>query len=505
MRARYGLSAEETAASLDATNSASLPSSPALGFRPLTSSPSSPVIRHRQTSGTIRGVSPGRLKHGSQDANNGNIIPNTPSMTQVSGFSHSLVGNSTKGQIRSGYAYAPRGAQNSVASMLRVNSPTRLVSAEIASSVDVPPACTLQSSSSGFFPAATRPSSPQPQQQQQQPQQLQQQHVFQEEVRRELQAHAMKLAQVEEAIRSDMRVQTTTVMESVMSKQREFASRMQEIVAAEEMVIEQVRARSVAVSELEVRMVDMAMSVSALRGDFDKFYKSQSNPITMSTLQEDAEQEFLARLDEVLEREATARRQLEQKISNHLNSVMVQLVGKQANSLVSLVNTSANCRRESAVDDIQSGNVQFQCRLLEQQVTTLCAAMSSLMDKCPESSEESAAYIGDRGPEQRSISFEGDSFDGGNTTPDLLTATSVFANVAMDEPEQLCTAASQHMVNREGTDSITQVTVQQTQPMKRLLTGSRPQLGELEEGGHAAAEMSNDGKHFWQKHARSAG
>merc|ERR1712156_1243489 len=133
---------------------------------------------------------------------------------------------------------------------------------------------------------------------------------------------------------------------------------------------------------------------------------------------------------------------------------MVQLVGKQANSLVNMVNTSANCGRENAVDDIQSGNVQFQCRLLEQQVTALCTAMSSLMEKCPESSEESAAYTGDRGPAPLSISFEGDSFDGGNTTPDLLAATSVFANVALDEPEQLCTAASQHAVNREGTDSI---------------------------------------------------
>merc|ERR1719219_2014746 len=99
----------------------------------------------------------------------------------------------------------------------------------------------------------------------------------------------------------------------------------------------------------------MAVSINALRGDFEKISKSQNNPIPMSTLQEDAEQEFLARLDEVLEREATARKQLEQKISTRFNSVMVELVGRQASSLTNLVSrSSSGGQEENAVDDIQS-------------------------------------------------------------------------------------------------------------------------------------------------------
>merc|ERR1719480_659315 len=96
-------------------------------------------------------------------------------------------------------------------------------------------------------------------------------------------------------------------------------------------------------------MIDMAMSISALRGDLERLSKGQSSSIAMSTLQEDAEQEFLARLDEVLEREATARMQLEQKIASRVDSVMIELVGKlsaqmsaQTNSLANLVSKSAN-------------------------------------------------------------------------------------------------------------------------------------------------------------------
>jgi len=270
-----------------------------------------------------------------------------------------------------------------------------------------------------------------------------------------------------------MRAQTATMMESVMSKQREFASRMKEIVAAEEIVTEQVRARSAVVAVLEERMIDMAMSISALRGDFEKISKSQNNPIPMSTLQEDAEQEFLARLDEVLEREATARKQLEQKISTRFNSVMVELVGGQASSLANLVSKSASAsgvREEGALDDIQSGNFPFQCRLLEQQVTALCTAVSTLVEKCQDSSGDfPSTYVGVQGQAPlsvRSISFEGDSFDG-NAAPDLLAATSVFANVALDEQQQLCAATSQSM---EGTDSATQG----TQRMTRFLANSRP-------------------------------
>jgi len=396
--------------------------------------------------------------YGSQDANSGSFIANTPSKTQVSGFSHSVAGSSTKCQIHAGSAYPARGTPNNVACMVRANSPTRLVSSEVSSGVDLQSSCKLNSSASGAFPTGSP------------------QHVFQEEVRKELHAQAKKLAQVEETIRSDMRAQTATMMESVMSKQREFASRMKEIVAAEEIVTEQVRARSAVVADLEVRMIDMAMSISALRGDFEKISKSQNNPIPMSTLQEDAEQEFLARLDEVMEREATARKQLEQKISTRFNSVMVELVGRQTSSLANLLSKSASAsgvREEGALDDIQSGNFQFQCRLLEQQVTALCTAVSTLVEKCPESSGDfPAAYAGVQSQAPlsvRSISFEGDSFDG-NATPDLLTATSVFANVALDEQQQLSAATSQSMVHSEGTDSITQG----TQPMTRLLANSRP-------------------------------
>jgi len=267
------------------------------------------------------------------------------------------------------------------------NSPTRLLSAE-AGSVDVQPGA-LNSSASGAFPPTIKlPSSPQNQQQQQQ------QQAFQEEVRRELQAHARKLLQVEESIKSDVRAQIATMSESVMSKQREFANRMQEIVAAEEIVTEQVRARSAVVADLEVRMIDMAISISALRGDLERLSTGQSGTIAMSTLQEDAEQEFLARLDEVLEREAAARQQLEQKISARLNAVMVELVGRmsvQTSSLASLVNRPASGGQEdSAVDEIQSGNFQFQCRLMEQQVSTLCAAVSTLFDRCPEEAAAAA-------------------------------------------------------------------------------------------------------------------
>jgi len=395
--------------------------------------------------------------YGIQDPNSGSFIANTPSKTQVSGFSHSVAGSSTKCQIHTGSAYPARGKPNNLACMVRANSPTRLVSSEVSSGVDLQSSCKLNSSASGAFPTGSP------------------QHVFQEEVRKELHAQAKKLVQVEETIRSDMRAQTATMMESVMSKQREFANCMQEIVAAEEIVTEQVRARSAVVADLEVRMIDMAMSISGLRGDFENISKSQNNPIPMSTLQEDAEQEFLARLDEVMEREATARKQLEQKISTRFNSVMVELVGRQASSLANLVSKSASAsgvREEGALDDIQSGNFQFQCRLLEQQVTALCTAVSTLVEKCPES-------------------FEGDSFDG-NAAPDLLAATSVFANVALDEPQQLCATTSQSMVHSEGTDS----TTQGIQPMTRLLANSRPQLGELDE---------KDGMHSWHKHARSAG
>merc|ERR1712129_319818 len=204
-----------------------------------------------------------------------------------------------------------------------------------------------------------------------------------------------------------------------------------------------------------------------------------SSPIAMSTLQEDAEQEFLARLDEVLEREATARKQLEQKISARFNAVMGELVGRlniQPNSLANSANRSANGgQEESAADDIQSGNFRFQCRLLEHQVATLCAAVSTLADRCPEEATVPTCIRGQVSLSGRSNSLGGDSFDG-NATLDPLTATAVFANVALDEPQQLCHAASHGSVNCE-----------------------------IEEIGSAITEISDDGKHCWQKHARSAG
>merc|ERR1712008_311989 len=84
--------------------------------------------------------------------------------------------------------------------------------------------------------------------------------------------------------------------------------------------------------------------------------------------------------------------------------------------------------------------------LLEQQVATLCGAVSTLVDKGPEEATVPTCIRGQASFSGRSNSFEGDSFDG-NAMLDPLTATAVFANVALDEVvvdelQQLCTVTN---------------------------------------------------------------
>jgi len=153
----------------------------------------------------------------------------------------------------------------------------------------------------------------------------QQLQKLRDEFRAECQAQVQMLRRVEEMLRGELQ----TCMKNVLGAVRAEAAERLEAAARMEKgwrnsLKEEVTVRRAVVAHVEARIGDFAATIETMHGELQKATESLNTEF-MPTLQENPNEEHLARLDEALDREASARQELEKYFSSRFEVVAQQL------------------------------------------------------------------------------------------------------------------------------------------------------------------------------------
>merc|ERR1719433_574429 len=143
-----------------------------------------------------------------------------------------------------------------------------------------------------------------------------------EEFRTECQG---QVGRVEEALREELQTCRKDVLDAVKAEaaeRLESAARMEKDRHAA--LKEEATVRRAVATHLETRLGKLAASIETVRAELQKVVESR-HAEGMPTLQENSNEEHLARLDEALEREALARQELERSLSSRFEVVAQQL------------------------------------------------------------------------------------------------------------------------------------------------------------------------------------
>jgi len=144
---------------------------------------------------------------------------------------------------------------------------------------------------------------------------MQQIQALREEVRTEYQAQSRMLCQIDAVLRRELQTCRKVMFDLVMA----------EMEKARESLKEESAERKALADQVDSRFTKLADSIAEL-GEEDNSHKLSQAADVMSTLAEDTEQEFLARLDEALESESFARRELERSLSARLDLLSHQVL-----------------------------------------------------------------------------------------------------------------------------------------------------------------------------------
>lgn len=144
---------------------------------------------------------------------------------------------------------------------------------------------------------------------------MQQIQALREEVRTEYQAQSRMLCQIDAVLRRELQTCRKVMFDLVMAEMEKARASLKE--EADE--------RKALADQVDSRFTELADTIAEL-GEEDNPHKLGQAPDIMSTLAEDTEQEFLARLDEALETESFARRELERNLSGRLDLLSHQVL-----------------------------------------------------------------------------------------------------------------------------------------------------------------------------------
>jgi len=150
-------------------------------------------------------------------------------------------------------------------------------------------------------------------------QQLQQ---LREEFRAECQAQVQMLRRVEEILRGELQTCRENVLDAVKAEaaeRLEAAARMEKDWRTS--LKEEATVRRAVATHLETRLGEFTATIEVMSAEL----QSQKATEVMPTLQENSNEEHLARLDEALEREALARQELENSLSSRFEAVAQKL------------------------------------------------------------------------------------------------------------------------------------------------------------------------------------
>jgi len=130
---------------------------------------------------------------------------------------------------------------------------------------------------------------------------------------------------VEEALREELQTCRKEVLDAVKAEaaeRLESAARMEK--DRHSALKEEATVRRAVATHLETRLTKVAASIETVHAELQKVAESRHAEV-MPTLQENSNEEHLARLDEALEREALARQELERSLSFRFEVVAQQL------------------------------------------------------------------------------------------------------------------------------------------------------------------------------------
>jgi len=144
---------------------------------------------------------------------------------------------------------------------------------------------------------------------------MQQIEALREEVRTEYQAQSRMLCQIDAFLRRELQTCRKVMFDLVMAEMDKAKASLKE--EADE--------RKALADQVDLRLTELADTIAELGEEDNPNHLGQA-PDVMSTLAEDTEQEFLARLDEALESESLARRELERNLSGRLDLLSHQVL-----------------------------------------------------------------------------------------------------------------------------------------------------------------------------------